>query len=109
MIHSTDLLTVAIFLTFSYVENTSTLSIITAAVAQTVRRLCYGLDDRGSIPGRGWGFSLLQGVKTDPGVIEPPIQWKLESDNSPPSTAEVRNAWSYTSTSLVCLHGVVLN
>jgi len=27
---------------------------------------------------------------------------------SPPSSAEVKNAWSYTSTSPVCPHGVVL-
>jgi hypothetical protein len=34
---------------------------------------------------------------------------ELEADHSPPSTAEVKNAWSYTSTPPVCLHGVVLN
>jgi hypothetical protein len=32
-----------------------------------------------------------------------------EADNSPPSSAEVRNAWSYTSTPLILLHGVVLS
>jgi len=32
-----------------------------------------------------------------------------EADNSHPSIAEVKNAWSYTSTSPVPLHGVVIN
>jgi hypothetical protein len=31
-----------------------------------------------------------------------------ESDRSPPSSAEVKNAWSYTSTPFVRLHGVAL-
>jgi hypothetical protein len=31
-----------------------------------------------------------------------------EADHSPPSSAEVKNAWSYTSTPPVRLHGVVL-
>jgi len=32
-----------------------------------------------------------------------------ESDHSPPSGAEVNNAWSYTSTPPIGLHGVVLS
>jgi hypothetical protein len=32
-----------------------------------------------------------------------------EADHSPPSSAEVKNAWSYTSTLLIRLHGVVLS
>jgi hypothetical protein len=32
-----------------------------------------------------------------------------EADHSPPSSAEVKNAWSYTSTPLIRLHGVVLS
>jgi hypothetical protein len=31
-----------------------------------------------------------------------------EADHSPPSSAEVKNAWSYTSTPPIFLHGVVL-
>jgi hypothetical protein len=31
-----------------------------------------------------------------------------ETDNSPPSSAKVKNAWSYTSTPPIRLHGVVL-
>jgi hypothetical protein len=52
---------------------------------------------------------------------QPPIEWVLralilrvklpvrEGDHSPPSSAEVKNAWSYTSTPLLRLHGVVLS
>jgi hypothetical protein len=52
---------------------------------------------------------------------QPPIQWVpgalslgikqpwREADHSPPSSADVKNAWSYTSTPPVCLHGVVLS
>jgi len=32
-----------------------------------------------------------------------------EADVSPPSSAEIKQVWSYTSTPPVCLHGVVLN
>jgi hypothetical protein len=32
-----------------------------------------------------------------------------EADHSPPSSAEVKNAWRYTSAPPVCLHGVVLS
>jgi hypothetical protein len=55
------------------------------------------------------------------GPIQPPIQWLpralslgvkrsgRESDHSPPSTAEVKNAWGYTSTLPIRLHGAVLS
>jgi len=36
-------------------------------------------------------------------------QLGCEADHSPPSSAEVKNAWSYTSTLPVCLHGMVLS
>jgi len=32
-----------------------------------------------------------------------------ETDRSPPSSAEVKNAWRYTSTPLIRLNGVVLS
>jgi hypothetical protein len=32
-----------------------------------------------------------------------------EADHSPPSSAEVKNTWSYTSTHPIRLHDVVLN
>jgi hypothetical protein len=34
---------------------------------------------------------------------------RREADHSPPPSAEVKNAWSYTSTSPICLHGAVLS
>jgi hypothetical protein len=55
------------------------------------------------------------------GPTQPPIQWvqgtlslgvkrpEREADHSPPSRAEVKNAWSYTSTPQITLHGVVLS
>jgi hypothetical protein len=54
-------------------------------------------------------------------LTKPPIQWVpealtlllkwlgLEAGHSPPSSTEVRNVWSYTSTPPVRLHGVMLN
>jgi hypothetical protein len=55
------------------------------------------------------------------GPTQPPIKWvpralspvirqpKRDADHSPPSSAEVKNAWSYTSTPPIRLHGVVLS
>jgi hypothetical protein len=55
------------------------------------------------------------------GPIQPPIKWVLgafspgikqlvcEADNSPPSCAEVKNAWSYTSTPPINFNGMVFN
>jgi hypothetical protein len=50
------------------------------------------------------------------GPTQPPIQWVpgvqrtgRESDHSPPSSAEVKNALSYTSAPAIRLHGVVLS
>jgi len=38
------------------------------------------------------------------------VKWLgCEADQSPPSSAEVKNVWSYTSTPPVCFHGMVLN
>jgi hypothetical protein len=37
------------------------------------------------------------------------VKWLgLEADHSPSSNVEGKNAWSYTSTLPVCLHGMVL-
>jgi hypothetical protein len=49
----------------------------------------YPVDTRGSFPGVKW-----------PG---------READHSRPSSAEVKNAWSYTSTLPIRFHGVVLS
>jgi hypothetical protein len=55
------------------------------------------------------------------GPTQPPIQWVPgalflgikwwghEADHSPPCSAEVKNAWSYTSTPPIQLHGVMLS
>jgi hypothetical protein len=72
--------------------------------------LGYGLDDRGSrvrfLAGAG-NFSLHHRIQNGSGPTQPPIQWVpvalslglkrpgREADHSPPSSAEVKNAWSY--------------
>jgi hypothetical protein len=75
--------------------------------------LGYGLDDRGSrvrFPAGAGNFSLHHRVQNGPGPTQPPTQWVpgalslgvkrpgREVDHSPPSSAEVKNAWSYIST-----------
>jgi hypothetical protein len=69
--------------------------------------LGYGLHDRGSE--RLWGVpSLLSSGyhgALSLGVKAP----AHEADHLLPSSAEVKNAWSYTSTPLIRLHGVVLS
>jgi hypothetical protein len=66
-------------------------------------------------------FSLHHSVQTVLGPTQPPIQQVpgalslgvkrpgREADHSPPTSVEVKNAWRYTSTDLVHLHGVVLS
>jgi hypothetical protein len=63
----------------------------------------------------------LTASRPDLGPTQPPIQWVLgalslgikppgcEADYSLPSSAEVKNAWSCTSTPQIHLHGVVLS
>jgi hypothetical protein len=67
------------------------------------------MEDPASIYARGRNFSLRHRVKTGSGGQLAPYpmgKWavcsgikrpKREADNSPPSSAEVKNAWSYTS------------
>jgi hypothetical protein len=77
--------------------------------------LGYGLDDRGSrirFPAGSGNFSLHHRVQKCSGVHTPscPMDTRgsfpglkrpgREADHSPPSSAEVKNAWSYTSTPL---------
>jgi len=71
-----------------------------------------GSDDRGSILGGRPGiiFSSAPCVQTGSELTQPPIQWipqicsvavkwpGREADHSPPSSAEVKNVCSYTST-----------
>jgi hypothetical protein len=86
--------------------------------------LGYGLDDWGSrvqfLAGAG-NFSLHYCVQNGSGAH--PASYPIgtrgsfpkgkvarrEADHSPPSSAEVKNAWSYTSIPLICLHGMVLS
>jgi hypothetical protein len=86
--------------------------------------LGYGLDDRGSkvpFPAGAGNFSLHYRVQHGPGAH--PVSYPmgtggsfsgvkrpgLEADHSPPSSAEVKNAWNYTSIPPVRLHSVVLS
>jgi hypothetical protein len=62
------------------------------------------------VPAGAGNFSLHHRVQTGWGPTQPPVQWvpgavplgkKLpgrEADNSPQSSVEVKNEWSYTST-----------
>jgi hypothetical protein len=64
-------------------------------------------------------FLFTTASRLDLGPTQPPIQWVLgtlslgakrpgrEADPSPPSSAEVKNAWSYTSSPPIHLHSVV--
>jgi hypothetical protein len=84
--------------------------------------LSYRLDDRGFKSQQGLGIFLFI-TMSRPALrpIQPPIQWisgalslgvkwlGYEADHSPPSSAEVKNAWIYTSTPPVHLHGMVLS
>jgi hypothetical protein len=83
--------------------------------------LGYGLDDRGFESRHGLGIILFT-TASIPALrpTQPSIQWvtgslslgvkvpRREADHSPPFSAEGKNAWSYTSTPPVRLHGLVL-
>jgi hypothetical protein len=73
--------------------------------------LRYGLEGRGFECRQGLELFLFTTVSRPVlGPTKPPIQWVTgalslgikqpvrEADHSPPSSAEVKNAWSYTST-----------
>jgi hypothetical protein len=86
--------------------------------------LGYGLDDWGSRVDSQWGlwiYLFTTVSRTALGPTQPPIQWVpgafslgvkwllCEADHSPSSSAKVKNAWHYTSTPPVHIHGVVLS
>jgi hypothetical protein len=84
--------------------------------------LGYGLDDHGFQSLQGVGIFLLTIMfRLALGPTQPPIQWVPgdlflavkwlghEADHSPPSSAKVKNAWSYTSTPPILLYGMVLS
>jgi hypothetical protein len=54
---------------------------------------------------RGYPASYPMGTRGSSLEVKRP---GLEADHSPPSSAEVKNVWSCTSTPPICLHGVVL-
>jgi hypothetical protein len=79
--------------------------------SSVILALGYGLDDRGFGSRQGLGtFLFTTASRPALGPIQPPVQWvpgalslgvkqpSSETDHSPPSSAEVKNAWSYTST-----------
>jgi hypothetical protein len=68
------------------------------------------------IPAEKRGFSLLQNFQTSSGAH--PASYSMgtgvvsgdsEVDLSPPSSSEVKNEWSYTSTFQECLHDIDRN
>jgi hypothetical protein len=68
--------------------------------------LSYGLDDRDPISGRFWEF-FYSSQRTEVGFAAHPASYPMgsgvkrpgrEADHSPPSSADVNNAWNYTST-----------
>jgi len=74
---------------------------------QSVQQVGYGLDNWGSIPGI---FLLTTVSRPALGPTLPPMKWVPcvvflqvkqqghDTDHSPPSSAEVKNVWSHTST-----------
>jgi hypothetical protein len=84
--------------------------------------LGYRLDNPGFEFRQGLGiFHFITVSRPALEPTQPPIHWVSgavslrikrpgrKADHSPPSTAEVKNAWSYTSTRSIRLYGVVLS
>jgi hypothetical protein len=93
-------------------------------IVQSVERLATGWTIRvlGFDFWRELGiFLFTTASRTALGTIQLPVQWVPEAlslgvklpgrevDHSPPSSAEVKTVWSYTSTPPIRLHGVVLS
>jgi hypothetical protein len=58
---------------------------------------------------RLWGPPTHPPIQCVPGALSLVVMRPgREADHLPPSSAEVKNAWSYTSTPPICLNGVVL-
>jgi hypothetical protein len=86
-------------------------------------KLGYGLDDQGSVPGGGNdGIFISLAPLPDQLWVHPassPVgtraltagvkQLGHEVHHSLPSSAEVKNVWSYTSTPTIHLNGMVVN
>jgi hypothetical protein len=83
--------------------------------------LGYGLDNRGFDSRQGLGVLLIAASRPALRPTQSPIQWVpgapylgvkrpgREADHLTPSSAEVKNEWSYTSTPPIRLYGVVLS
>jgi hypothetical protein len=90
------------------------------AVYQSIYGLGYGLNYHDPIPGKCWEL-FYSSPSTDQLWDQSPTKWvprficlglkrpEREADNSPPFSAEVKNAWSYTCTSTTRLNGAVVN
>jgi hypothetical protein len=89
--------------------------------SSVVYELGYSLEDRGFVSGqRKWIFLFITVPRLALESTKPPIQWvpwalslgvkwpERETDQSPPTSAEVKNASSCTSTPPIRLHGVEL-
>jgi hypothetical protein len=87
-------------------------------VSQSVQRLRYGLDSPRLESRQGNSTCLFSNASiTARGPTQPPQQWVpealypgvkqpgREADHPPPPTAEVKNVWSFTSISIIHLHG----
>jgi hypothetical protein len=83
--------------------------------------LGYGLSDRLFESRQGLGIFLFTAafrpalgptqprIKGVPGAPSVGVKWSgREADHSPPTSAEIKKAWSYTSTPSICL-GVVIS
>jgi hypothetical protein len=68
----------------------------------------YGLDDRGSIPNRGYD-GIRHRIQTGSGSN--PASYPIGTGGSylGVKAAGAKNAWSYTSTPSIVLHGLVLD
>jgi hypothetical protein len=87
---------------------------------EDVIKMGYGLDGRGSIPGRDKVFLFFIASRQGMGPTQPPIQWLpgnispavtrvvREAHHSPPSNAEDKNCGSIRPLPLLLL-GIVLN
>jgi hypothetical protein len=100
---------------------TTTVIINKAGIAQWYSAV-FGLGDSGFESWQGLAIFLFTTASRPAlGPTQPPIQWVSgilslgvkrpgrEADHSPPSSAEVKNAWSYVSTLPIRLRGVVLS
>jgi hypothetical protein len=90
-----------LFLYFQIMSNGSSVSKVTG----------YGLDNQVSLPERVGILSFTTTSAPTLGSTHPPVQWALgalslgvkqhehDTDNSFPSSAKVKNVWSFTATS----------